>query len=430
MRLRVGGLGGELCALEVHQDWTVPELKQAIEKATGIPRREQRLFFGASELRELPGEEPAPLSVTLQGGGDDEPRDIALVRRSKEHVTWLERAQRDGYEALRKGPEWIRADQEITRAAIEEAGASAMELVAKELRMDRNFVQAAVKLSGEALQFAAQELRGDRAVVRAAVERDPCALEFAASKLQADRALVLFAVRLDGSALEFASDNLKRDKDAVLTAVCENGRAIRFASTTLRADLDVATAAVSQNPIAIELLPTRLQEDERVIEAAFGEQQAVLSSWSNQFLRLVEVEVAQESLCAQAEEAPPWCVEPEVVEEEVEPEVGEDERIEIATHWRLEGGELAHRWLPVRLPLPLCCAACAVGRHLWCWRCGPTTMPEAHRIAVEAAAQDFDFAQKESAGVRKWLSSGLFWTGAALQACALKEVPFPQAKAT
>eukprot|EP00928_Gymnodinium_smaydae_P054580 TRINITY_DN38326_c0_g1_i1.p1 TRINITY_DN38326_c0_g1~~TRINITY_DN38326_c0_g1_i1.p1 ORF type:complete len:309 (+),score=68.96 TRINITY_DN38326_c0_g1_i1:123-1049(+) len=221
VRVRVVGIAGDVCEVQVQRGAQVKALKAAIEVASSLPREEQRLF---AALRELPDQERLTSLLDLL----DEPADsqsppatakvvvVQLVRRSAEEV-WRRRvARRPG--DLEEAPAWCRSSRRVVHAALR-ADANALRHAAPELRASRRLALTAVRRDGRALRHAAPALRADREVVRAAVLSNAAALRHAAPELRANREVVLEAVEHAGmfewNVLKYAAPALRRDEEVI-----------------------------------------------------------------------------------------------------------------------------------------------------------------------------------------------------------------------
>jgi len=158
-------------------------------------------------------------------------------------------------------------DREIVLAAVQQFG-GALESATEELKGDREIVFAAVQQFGTALFYAAVELKGDREIVLAALQRDGRALCHAAVELQRDREIVLAAVQQNASALSYAAEELKGDRKIVVAAVEQNGLAFQFAAEELKRDREMALAAVQENGGAFEDAAEELKDDREIVLAA------------------------------------------------------------------------------------------------------------------------------------------------------------------
>lgn len=286
--LRVfGALAAEpLLVTSAHLETTVGDIKAALERAHGVPPREQRLLVGSHRL----------CAPEARGGGEDDGRrlrealgeawptlgaglDVTLLRvapawaevrellqegelgldavdeahRSDRELV-LAAVSRDGRE-LGHAAAALRADRQLALSAVRRDGL-ALEFVAPVLRDDREVVLSAVRSCSQALQHASDALRADPEVVRAAMSMSWRSLQHAHEDLRSDRAFVLAAVQEQGSALCFASPGLQADREVVLAAVRSSGWALSCASEELRRDRECVFTAVSKNPAALDFAAT------------------------------------------------------------------------------------------------------------------------------------------------------------------------------
>merc|ERR1712194_408012 len=93
----------------------------------------------------------------------------------------------------------MRSDREIVMVAVDQ-NLRALEFAGVELRINREFVSAAVKKIA-ARRAAAEALRSDREFVLASSEKKGFALRFASDQSRSGREVVLAAVEKDVSAL-------------------------------------------------------------------------------------------------------------------------------------------------------------------------------------------------------------------------------------
>ncbi|CAE8711333.1 unnamed protein product, partial [Polarella glacialis] len=94
----------------------------------------------------------------------------------------------------------------------------------------------AVKQNGLLLACGTKELRDDRDLVDAAISQTWRALGFASKRLRNDMALITKALKQDGLALQHASDEIRDNASMVIDAMKRNPAAFRFAGTCLHAD--------------------------------------------------------------------------------------------------------------------------------------------------------------------------------------------------
>merc|ERR1719487_2764953 len=251
-RLSICSLAGSLCELEADLQWSVLQLKQAIESSTGIPDCAQSLIFGVEALQDH------NVLGTLQI--PDGAR-VMLLRRSELQIEWLKKirtasAGKDpGAHWLRasileKAPPEIREDRLVVLEAVSHSGMD-FQYVCDDLRADREIALAAVKASPEALAYAAPELCGDHTIVTAALKKTGMALKHAADEILDDRNFVDMAVQGGFRLRSLRADLRPRFGDcetvALSTACCEESE-IQYVSQRLRADRCFALKLLKENP--------------------------------------------------------------------------------------------------------------------------------------------------------------------------------------
>merc|ERR1719440_9344 len=184
VEIDVSGLGGHLCHVSANEEWSVSQLKEAIQEATGIFKCLQQLVFNQAELGDA-----QLLSTLLAGGSMPLERSLihlTLLKRPPDYAEWLQKVKRSPLTALQNAPEHIRSD--------------------------RNSVVAAVKVDGRALQFASEELKSDPEIVMLAQESYGSSFEFASAELRSSYNFVLSMVKRNGCALANASDELRGNR--------------------------------------------------------------------------------------------------------------------------------------------------------------------------------------------------------------------------
>mmetsp|Transcript_150576 Transcript_150576/g.484175 ORF Transcript_150576/g.484175 Transcript_150576/m.484175 type:complete len:1049 (+) Transcript_150576:74-3220(+) len=243
------GLAGEICRFVARPSWAVSDAKNAIEAATAICPRQQRLVAGVVELRD-----DDKLGAFLV----EDTAYLTLVKRSPEQARWLDLADKD-WSQLLDAPADVWADFEVVRIAVSRCG-WALKHAVPELRGDPEVVLDAVRQNGLSLQFAAAALKADRTIAVAAAVQCGRALDFVVPELRNDRAFVLDVVRRNGRALEHCDDMFQADRDVVLAAVVQSGYALASAATDLRADHEVVAAAIAQDRSALIFAARELKE--------------------------------------------------------------------------------------------------------------------------------------------------------------------------
>jgi len=248
LHLPVNGLAGMLCEVSVSTSASGVQIKREVQKATGIPVKEQRLFIGNAEISN---------KMLLNEATGDLVAGICLVRRPPEHSRWILDAMSD-QQGLRHAPVEAREVPEVVAAAIKQWGGDILQYASLELKSDHELVLAAVRSEGLSLQHASEQLRADREVVLAAVAQFGCALRFADDALKADRQVVLTAVSADE--LSFNSRvNFRLAKEGDGTE-----HALQYASAAMWVDHEVVLASMKTrfwllgDPAARELSESRV----------------------------------------------------------------------------------------------------------------------------------------------------------------------------
>eukprot|EP00929_Paragymnodinium_shiwhaense_P080312 TRINITY_DN41871_c0_g1_i1.p1 TRINITY_DN41871_c0_g1~~TRINITY_DN41871_c0_g1_i1.p1 ORF type:complete len:417 (-),score=127.79 TRINITY_DN41871_c0_g1_i1:207-1457(-) len=328
-RARITRLSGNPVMLTVHPDWNVSELKEAVQKVTGVLGREQRLMH---ELKELQDEDSiAPFFENMENMID-----LVLVRRCPLQAEWLEKVKRNPLK-LKEAPDDIKADSVVVLAAANTDPMS-IEIAAQDLWCDREFVLAAVGIkwdvwlskvhpqlredpevaakviskharalkhtsvelrkhssvilaalhdmraelrTGEpalarvwaqhvdwVFKLAAPELKEDAEFVKQAMKKVPGTTEHISPKLWRERDFVLFAVQENGLLLEKATDAIKADTEVVMAACTQHGRALDFAQGEARKSHDVALAALKQCGVLPEDVRDTFAQDGAILRTA------------------------------------------------------------------------------------------------------------------------------------------------------------------
>jgi hypothetical protein len=212
------------------------------------------------------------------------------LRAVREHKRLLLAALEWDFLAVRHAAPELLADRDFMLAAVSLSGHS-LDYAAPELQADRDIALAAVKQTGYSLQYAAPHLkadrdfllaamgygalsccdagfRDDREIVLAAVAKCENAFELASPRLRADRDVALAAVTHCGRVLQYASPELRADRDLVLAAVTQWGTSLHCALPDLQADRDLVLAAVAQSGLALAYTAPCLQGDRGVVLVA------------------------------------------------------------------------------------------------------------------------------------------------------------------
>lgn len=265
-----------MCQVVIEPHLKVLDLKQAIEKSTGMRHHAQMLYAGNYRL----------CNWEKVAGIDH--RDITCVRRDADLVVWLDHVDKEPSHAMlgvdmQESPPAARADFEIM-LAMARRNVNFLGHTCPKLLADADFMLRAGQVNVEALRWAADTLLRNRNFVLAALQVDRHALQRAAPELRADRDFVKEASLIDRFALGDAAEELLSDQDFyddVLADIRRNyikesfrsdGRGLRRASD-LRGDREVVLVALNSDPDALEWASPELRSDERLARATRGEQQ-------------------------------------------------------------------------------------------------------------------------------------------------------------
>lgn len=313
--IRVAGLNGHLCSVQLDRTQSVLDVKTAISETVGVPCAEQRILYEDTELQD--GE----LVCNYLRAATNK-MELTLLRcpavGEAERDEWSSRLRADGMDLMFASDE-VQADRKLVMEAVLQSGV-ALALAAEELRCDREIVLHAVRSDGLALAHASSELREDldlvliavqqngralshasrklrtnREVVLAAVkqcgyvfadavmevsfredynialaavEYDGCLLKDVSKHLRGNRAIVLSAVRSNGNAIQWATPNFRNDHEVMKMAVCYHGTLLRCASEELRDNRELVLLAVLQHGYALSYASAALKADTELVQLA------------------------------------------------------------------------------------------------------------------------------------------------------------------
>jgi len=197
------------------------------------------------------------------------PKGVVKEVTEEEREEWLDQLRYEGLDSLDSMPEQLRTDKVFFQAAVRIKG-FALRQASDELKADRELVFAAVQENGIAIQYADNVLKVDRGIVLEAVQKSGYLLHLAGSDLQSDREIVLTAVQESGLALQFAATHLKSDRELVLQAVQQTGLALEFAGSDLRSDRELVLEAVKNCGLALAYADGDLRLDHELVLTAVG----------------------------------------------------------------------------------------------------------------------------------------------------------------
>lgn len=176
LECQVSGLSGPLCTIPASSQWTVADLKKAVQEASGIPIGCQQLIHKFGELQN---------SHALQQFVSGVQAEFTLLRRPPYQQEWIEKVKLHTFNVLRDAPEHVRADRAVMQVAVQGNG-KALRFATEELRADHDLVLRAVSQNGRALQFATEDLRANHDIVTAALKQNADAFRFVSKSIRAN----------------------------------------------------------------------------------------------------------------------------------------------------------------------------------------------------------------------------------------------------
>lgn len=124
-------------------------------------------------------------------------------------------------------------------------------LVSEEDKKDLEYLYKIVSVNGLALDKMPDPLKLNKEFVMAAIKQNRAAYAMADPQIKQDKAFALEVVKLKGLALEFVHPDLQKDREVVLEAVKQNGMALEYAHTDLQDDAEIVMTAINQIGSAI-----------------------------------------------------------------------------------------------------------------------------------------------------------------------------------
>jgi len=263
LEITVSGLSGISCTVVARgPSWKLRDVKADVERATGVPAKQQRLLDGAIELQGDDEDLAAVESRSKRYGAAD----LTLLRWSPVQAEWLPRLQRGA--DVSEAPTEVHGDRQLILAALRARGARdlinglhgrggpALARIAAQWCGDAEVILAAARRMrypydgstriGSLLSGVTEQLRSDRDFALAVIGLDGSgeALSYLSQVMQTDRNFVLSAVRLRGTQLSAAAYHFRQDHEVVLAAVTQDSNALQFAAGHLQMDVEILAAAV------------------------------------------------------------------------------------------------------------------------------------------------------------------------------------------
>jgi len=331
VNITVSTFAGIICELGASLDWTVRRVRDEIEKSSGIPVVDQRLFLKTGQLvtedfqrlREvLPPQNffgPAADFAFKCGpkGGLTTSLDIVLMQREPEASAILKVLQSGSkdtvkqmlshgkLEAIKQDPELLklayeispdalrfatkefaleevikhptklkyvsedlRSDKDVVLAALESGGSQAWPYISPELKNERSVILKLVAQDGGQLKYLSNQWRADRDVVLGAIQSAGFALQFAAEALRNDRTIALLAVSKTACAIQHIGSQLLADRTFWMAVLEQNGEALKYGSDEIKNDKELVSLAVQQNGCSLRYASDPLREDIDVVAKA------------------------------------------------------------------------------------------------------------------------------------------------------------------
>lgn len=276
--VKINNLSGPLCSINADQNWTVAELKMALAKVVGVPRRQQRLLFGFAPLRE---------SDRIGDVLTDDQVTFARIAVSAEAEYWIARVRHRSGE-LSSAPDAMKRDHEVVLAAMQ-GDKAVIRFAAPELLSDRDFAAAVVAWSGEALEHLLPSWKADKTIVLTAIKQSPRAIRHASDSLRSQKDFLIEAISCSkGLALQSLSQDRIQDRELQQAAVRANWMMLgwlRKQAPSLSNDAEVVFAAVANNGCALEFASSELRDDTALVALALQQSRGAALRWASEARR-------------------------------------------------------------------------------------------------------------------------------------------------
>ncbi|CAK9014332.1 unnamed protein product [Durusdinium trenchii] len=274
--IEVNNLSGPLCTISVDPKGTIADLKVALAKVLGIPKRQQRLISGMSALSDS------------QSVSDVVDHTVTFMRITYSALarSWMGQVRRRSA-LLASAPLEIRQDHEVVLTAMQ-GDKEAIRWAADELLNDRDFAQAVASRYGQALRHL-PSWQGDPAVVLAAVRQNASAICLASPGLVEQFDFLAEAIKCSkGHALRHLGRNFQEDPRLQKAAVASNWLMLDVLAQdmpSLRDDREVVFAAVSCHGCALEFASKTLRQDPSLVLLALQRSNGAALRWADEHLR-------------------------------------------------------------------------------------------------------------------------------------------------
>eukprot|EP00913_Durusdinium_trenchii_P029227 g27397.t1 len=278
--IEVNNLSGPLCTISVDPKGTIADLKVALAKVLGIPKRQQRLISGMSALSDS------------QSVSDVVDHTVTFMRITYSALarSWMGQVRRRSA-LLASAPLDTWHDHEVVLTAMQGDAwrdKEAIRWAADELLNDRDFAQAVASRYGQALRHL-PSWQGDPAVVLAAVRQNASAICLASPGLVEQFDFLAEAIKCSkGHALRHLGRNFQEDPRLQKAAVASNWLMLDVLAQdmpSLRDDREVVFAAVSCHGCALEFASKTLRQDPSLVLLALQRSNGAALRWADEHLR-------------------------------------------------------------------------------------------------------------------------------------------------
>lgn len=136
------------------------------------------------------------------------------------------------------------------------------------LKMDKEVINAAQKLSPKIFKDTPKDLREDINFCKPFIYEYPHNIEFAGVSVKSNRDLIKELCSRKGVLINYVKDYFGSDKEIAELAVSNYGDAIEYLSPELQNDVEIVKLAINQNPTALKFASANLKDNNEVIEIA------------------------------------------------------------------------------------------------------------------------------------------------------------------
>lgn len=157
-------------------------------------------------------------------------------------------------------PSVLLNDDELMRGLISKYSLP-LQYASDTLKNDRPLVVSAVRKLGYLFKHISPQLRGDQEIALIALEQTGNVYEYVSDELKQNREFILQAISLKGSLLRFLSEDYRNDEDVVFSAIKDNSSAAKFASSELKDNFDFIFKVLKLNGGSLSFLSKKIKTD-------------------------------------------------------------------------------------------------------------------------------------------------------------------------